>query len=316
MVELITEMLIYLAIAALLGLSLGYLIWGWGTAERISEARADGAASARTSVDGSAGLSEQLEEARQQTRRQAEEIDRLHDRLAEAETRLDADNQDDAKAKYPRGSETGEHAAASDTVTDETLAEPPPETYSHQPDLRPQQRADEAPVRDVRERFRTTLREQRAGLEADRSKDRDPTNAEDEGSKSETQELPQSAVITEETEAQSDEASLNLSPVPLPVDSVAEAQTYTEASKGLLSDRPDEVDNLKAIKGVGKVMERVLNEKGIYLFRQLAALDSAGVEWVNTAIEAFPGRIQRDRWVEQAQKLHFEKYGQPYDHDV
>ena len=81
MVELIAEMLIYIGLAALLGLVLGYLIWGWGTAARISAARADGAAAARTSVDGSAGLSEQLQESEEERRRQAEEIEHLLEQL-------------------------------------------------------------------------------------------------------------------------------------------------------------------------------------------------------------------------------------------
>lgn len=77
-----------------------------------------------------------------------------------------------------------------------------------------------------------------------------------------------------------------------------------------LLDKPDgEVDDLKRIKGVGPVMEKTLNDLGIYHFRQVAKLDADGIEWVSANIETFPGRITRDGWVEQASALHTEKYG-------
>lgn len=83
----------------------------------------------------------------------------------------------------------------------------------------------------------------------------------------------------------------------------------------LLSQRPQEVDDLKRIKGVGDKMESILNEKGVYQFRQIAAFSEADIEWVNDAIEAFPGRILRDDWVGQARDLHMEKYGRAYDEE-
>lgn len=83
----------------------------------------------------------------------------------------------------------------------------------------------------------------------------------------------------------------------------------------LLAERPAEVDDLKIIKGVGPKMEGILNGKGIYLFRQVANFTPRDVEWVNAAIEAFPGRIERDEWVRQAQELYREKYGKRHDED-
>lgn len=77
-----------------------------------------------------------------------------------------------------------------------------------------------------------------------------------------------------------------------------------------LLDAPDgEADDLKRIKGVGPVMERTLNELGIYHFRQVAKLDDAGIEWVSANIATFPDRIRRDNWAQQARDLHIEKYG-------
>lgn len=68
-------------------------------------------------------------------------------------------------------------------------------------------------------------------------------------------------------------------------------------------DEPDgEGDDLKRIKGVGPVIQKTLNELGIYHFRQVAAFTEDNVKWVDNYI-AFPGRIQREGWVAQAEDL-------------
>jgi len=64
-----------------------------------------------------------------------------------------------------------------------------------------------------------------------------------------------------------------------------------------------ERDKLTAIKGVGKVLEKILHDCGIYFYHQLANLDNDGMEELQAQIPQFPGRIQRDRWVEQAKEL-------------
>ncbi len=65
----------------------------------------------------------------------------------------------------------------------------------------------------------------------------------------------------------------------------------------------DEKDNLKAIKGIGSFIEKKLNDLGIYTFEQISQFDEELVETVTIAIEFFPGRIARDGWVQQAEKL-------------
>ena len=261
MVELITEMLLYLALAAFLGLLLGYLFWGWGTAARISQARADGAASARTSVDGSAGLREQLADSEAECARQADEIERLLRRLAE------------------------EKPAFSEPVAEIDLSPQDP-----LPDAEP-----EVAQNETLDRFRAEL-----GQSVEPVSEHTPEDTED---------LPEDSGPRRPFFA----ARQSDAPETLPEVALESAERVTTVPRGLLSERPTEVDDLKKIKGVGKVMERVLNEKGIYLFHQLAALDAQEIAWVNDAIEAFPGRIQRDRWVEQARDLYEQKYGQPYD---
>ena len=187
MVELITEILIYLGLAALIGLVLGYLIWGWGSATRIASARADGAAAARASAERETALRGKLTACKAEVARLTQEVEQLSARLE------------------------------------------------------PYEPADSA--------FGTA-----------------PVESEDAPSKPD----------------------------------------------GLLASPPDTVDDLKRIKGIGAVMEEVLNERGIYLYSQIASLSEREADWVNDAIEAFPGRIHRDRWIQQAKQLMREYHDEPY----
>ncbi len=61
-------------------------------------------------------------------------------------------------------------------------------------------------------------------------------------------------------------------------------------------------DDLKLIKGIGPVLERRLHELGVRSFADLAALTPERIAEIDEAIE-FPGRIERERWIEQAKEL-------------
>jgi predicted flap endonuclease-1-like 5' DNA nuclease len=63
-------------------------------------------------------------------------------------------------------------------------------------------------------------------------------------------------------------------------------------------------DDLTAIRGLGTVLENRLNRLGIYRYRQLARLTSESAKWLAPRIRVLGGRITRDRWAEQARKLH------------
>ena len=77
------------------------------------------------------------------------------------------------------------------------------------------------------------------------------------------------------------------------------------APDGLIEVRPEHppADDLKRIRGVGPVLERTLNQLGIYYFKQIACLNADGIDWVTYHLDTFPGRIERDEWVEQAGQL-------------
>ncbi len=81
------------------------------------------------------------------------------------------------------------------------------------------------------------------------------------------------------------------------------AEAAASAAPLKFLDGPDgEPDDLKKILGIGQVIEEQLNEMGIYHYSQIAAFSQTDIDNVNEAL-AFPGRIERDEWIEQAQGL-------------
>ena len=88
---------------------------------------------------------------------------------------------------------------------------------------------------------------------------------------------------------------------------VEDAKTKFQAAIGnqIAKASPEERDDLKQINGIGPFIEEKLNDLGIYTFEQLSQLDEEMVEVLTTAIEFFPGRIDRDDWVGQADRLFY-----------
>lgn len=70
-----------------------------------------------------------------------------------------------------------------------------------------------------------------------------------------------------------------------------------------------EADDLKEIVGVGPFLERKLHSLGIYTFRQVSNFTKEDIDKVNEIIEFFPGRIERDNWVDQSKTFYQRKYG-------
>jgi len=61
-------------------------------------------------------------------------------------------------------------------------------------------------------------------------------------------------------------------------------------------------DNLQEIKGIGAVLEKKLNAMGIERFEQIAGWTESDIAEIDEQLN-FRGRIQREKWVEQAQEL-------------
>jgi len=66
----------------------------------------------------------------------------------------------------------------------------------------------------------------------------------------------------------------------------------------------NEKDDLTRIKGIGPFIEKRLNMVGIYSFRQISEFTPDVIEHISKAIEFFPKRIVRDKWVEQAKEFY------------
>lgn len=62
-------------------------------------------------------------------------------------------------------------------------------------------------------------------------------------------------------------------------------------------------DDLKQISGIGPGLETKLKERGYTSLAQLAALSDAEIDELEKTVIRFPGRIKRDDWKGQAQKL-------------
>ncbi len=89
----------------------------------------------------------------------------------------------------------------------------------------------------------------------------------------------------------------------------AEDDLFTSVNK-YLDDDPapgDDTDDLKQIKGVGPVIEKTLNELGIFLFSQIAEMSEHEIDRVAQRLKGFRSRIYREDWIGQARDLQFRK---------
>ena len=84
-------------------------------------------------------------------------------------------------------------------------------------------------------------------------------------------------------------------------------------SKGLNIAAATVKDDLQVVKGIGPVMEKKLNDFGVYSYEQLGRLKGADIETLATTLGSFPDRINRDEWVKQSKKLFKKKYGEKID---
>ncbi len=72
---------------------------------------------------------------------------------------------------------------------------------------------------------------------------------------------------------------------------------------------PSQIDDLTRVKGIARVIEGRLHEIGIFRYKQIVQWDESHMSAFAKQL-GFGDRIQRDRWREQCQELHEEKYGE------
>ncbi|MEI8144553.1 MAG: hypothetical protein WCH83_03735 [Alphaproteobacteria bacterium] len=82
----------------------------------------------------------------------------------------------------------------------------------------------------------------------------------------------------------------------------AEAMALGSRPAGLAAPRAGGVDPLTLIRGIGPQNEIRLHALGIYHFDQIAAWTAKESQWVGGYL-AFPGRIERESWVDQAKAI-------------
>ena len=71
----------------------------------------------------------------------------------------------------------------------------------------------------------------------------------------------------------------------------------------------DDRDDLTRIHGVGPKLAGLLNSMGISSFLQVSQFSREDIESVTAALQAFPGRIERDDWVGSATELYATTHG-------
>ena len=106
----------------------------------------------------------------------------------------------------------------------------------------------------------------------------------------------------------SDDDSAHSSSVPR--NGYGDTRPISDPHLGLIyASRPSLWDNLSHLKGVASVIEGRLNDFGVYTFKQIALWNEENIHEFSQRL-SFKDRIRRERWVEQARELHFQKYGE------
>jgi predicted flap endonuclease-1-like 5' DNA nuclease len=85
-------------------------------------------------------------------------------------------------------------------------------------------------------------------------------------------------------------------------DQMATAGTRSAVDRAASPQAAARVDDLTRIKGIGKVIAPKLHAMGIVSFAQIACLSGEDIERINEVL-AFKGRIEREDWIGQAQRL-------------
>jgi predicted flap endonuclease-1-like 5' DNA nuclease len=82
----------------------------------------------------------------------------------------------------------------------------------------------------------------------------------------------------------------------VPVEKPVPHSRFTPSSR-------DTKNDLTIISGIGPVIQRKLNELGIYSFKQISELTPEMIDKIAESLKVFPDRIGRDNWIGQAAAL-------------
>jgi len=118
------------------------------------------------------------------------------------------------------------------------------------------------------------------------------------------------STCSEEVECETVATETTQSTKPASTTAPAEVLSTVEEEENDVGDKPlllseareGGKDNLTRIKGIGVKIDQTLNDLGIYHFDQIASWTDEQAAWVDSQT-AFPGRVQREKWVLQAKEL-------------
>ncbi|HEX5788848.1 MAG TPA: hypothetical protein VFY03_11745 [Woeseiaceae bacterium] len=121
-------------------------------------------------------------------------------------------------------------------------------------------------------------------------------------------------VLAEEMDASND-ALARTGRIHVPAAAASAAAGFEEAtarldgadhSSGTGHDEPTR-DDLKAIKGIGPAIEKLLHELGIFRYSQIAEISEYDIDRVAERLKGFRTRIHREDWIGQARELKFRR---------
>ncbi len=146
----------------------------------------------------------------------------------------------------------------------------------------------------------------------DAESDADDTNdsvaaALDQITRSVEVEPPQDIVITDApgivpADMPPQEAEIAQYTPPEPAAEISDEPVEETRPESLDAPRNGTPDDLKRIGGIGPKIQGILNELGIFHFDQIANWTAGEEAWVDSYLR-FQGRVQREKWVDQAKSL-------------
>lgn len=123
--------------------------------------------------------------------------------------------------------------------------------------------------------------------------------------------LQQLEVIAEQGKTRATELAqlkVRLTELEMMAREVKEPPVKVSSAATLPANSPDS-DDLKEVFGIGPALEKLLNQQGIYWFRQIAEWTPEDVTRYDALLEQFRGRIERENWIASAREAYSKKYG-------
>ncbi|NNF51362.1 MAG: hypothetical protein HKN59_02885 [Gammaproteobacteria bacterium] len=79
-----------------------------------------------------------------------------------------------------------------------------------------------------------------------------------------------------------------------------------------LNNPPEgEPDDLTALTGVDQKLAGLLNDAGVFHYRQIARFGKRDLEWLNYVANPLPEALVSNKWISHAKVLHYKKYKRP-----